>query len=98
MSMSKVASRGNPKLGGVPISTLGAELSKAMSGIGLRAHKRAKSKGFRGNAGEDIKRMSRNGIGKVRDDGDAVPSIRSLIRGHVSRWGGVRKSRGRIRT
>jgi hypothetical protein len=47
---------------------------------------------------EDIKRVSRNGIGELGDDSDAVPGIGSLIRGHVVRRGGMRKSRGRIRT
>ena len=77
--MGEMASWGNPELGGIPVSTSGAELSKAMSGIGPRAHKGVKGKGFRGNVGEDIKRMSRNGIREVGDNGNAVPSIRSLV-------------------
>jgi hypothetical protein len=47
---------------------------------------------------EDIKGVSRNSIREVRDDGEAVPDIGSLIEGCISRWGGMRKSRGRIRT
>jgi hypothetical protein len=46
---------------------------------------------------EDIKRVSRNGIGKLRDHSEAVLDIRSLIRRCISRQGGMRKSRGRIR-
>jgi hypothetical protein len=52
---------------------------------------------FRGNTREDIERVSRNGIRKVRDDGNAVPGIRSLVQRCVSGWSSVRKSRGRIR-
>jgi hypothetical protein len=96
--MSKVTPRGNPKLGGIPISTSGVELSKAMSGIGLRAHKRAKGKGFRGNIGKNVQRMSRNNVREVRDDRNTIPGIRSLVGRYVSRRGGMRKSSGRIRT
>jgi hypothetical protein len=46
---------------------------------------------------EDIKRMSRYGIRKVGDNGNAVPSIGCFIRGCVNGWGGVRKGRGRVR-
>ena len=53
---------------------------------------------FRGNAREDIKRVSRDGIREVRDDSNAVPGIRSLVCGGVSRQSGMRKSRGRVRT
>ena len=42
--------------------------------------------------------MSGNGIREVRDDRNAVPSIRGLIGRCVIRRGGIRKSRGRIRT
>jgi hypothetical protein len=42
--------------------------------------------------------VSRNGIREVRDDSDAVPGVRSFVRRCVSGWGGMRKSRGRIRT
>jgi hypothetical protein len=47
---------------------------------------------------KNIKRVSSNGIRELRNDSKAVPGIRSLIRRCVSRWGGIRKSRGRIRT
>ena len=77
--MSEVALRGKPKLCGVSVSASRAKLSKAVSSIWPRAHKRAKGSGFRGNAGENIKRVSRNGIGEVRDDSNAVPSIRSFV-------------------
>ena len=52
--MSKVALWGNPELGGIPVSTLGMEFYKVMSGIGPRAHKRAKGEGFGGNAGKNV--------------------------------------------
>jgi hypothetical protein len=46
---------------------------------------------------EDIKGVSGNGIRKVRDNGNAVLSIRSFIGRCVNEWMSVRKSRGRIR-
>ena len=52
--MSKVAPWGNPELGGIPVSMLGMEFYKAISGIGPRAHKRAKGEGFRGNIGKNV--------------------------------------------
>ena len=93
-----MASRGNIELEKVPVSMSGIELGETVSTIGPRAHKGAKGEGFRGNMGENVKGMSRNGIGKVRDDSNTVPSIRSLVRRCVSRWSSVRKSRGRVRT
>ena len=47
---------------------------------------------------EDIKRVSRNGIREVRDNGKAIPGIRGFVDGCINRWGSVRKSGGRIRT
>ena len=79
MSMSKVPSRGEPESCIIPIRTLGAELSEAVSSIQPRAHKGTKGDRFGGNAGENIKGVSRDGIGKVRDDSNAVPGIRSLV-------------------
>jgi len=79
MGMSKVAPWGKPELGGIPISSSGIEYSKAMGGIGPRAHKRAKGERFRGNMGKNVQRMSRNDIGEVRDYSNAVPGIRSLV-------------------
>ena len=52
--MSKVASRGKPELYRVSISTIGPELSKAVSSIQPAAHKGANGNGFRGDAGKDI--------------------------------------------
>jgi hypothetical protein len=52
--VSKVALWGNPELSGIPVSASGMELSKAMSGIGPRAHKGAKGEGFGGNAGKNL--------------------------------------------
>jgi hypothetical protein len=46
---------------------------------------------------EDIKRVSRNGIGEVRDDSKAVPGLRDFIEGYINGWRGVRKSRGSVR-
>jgi hypothetical protein len=77
--MSEMTPRGNPKFGGIAISTSEMELSKAVSKIGLRTHKGAKGKGFGGNAGKNIKRVSWNGIGEVGDHSNAVPSIRSFV-------------------
>ena len=41
--------------------------------------------------------MSGNGVRKVGDDGDGILCVGGLIGRHVHRWGGVRKSRGRVR-
>ena len=95
--MSKVAPRSKPELCGVSVSTSRAELSKAMSSVRPGAHKRVKGNRFGGNMGKDIKGMSRNNVRKVRDYGNAVSGIRSLVGRCVSRWSGVRKSRGRVR-
>jgi hypothetical protein len=77
--MGEMATRGDPEFGRVGVSSSGAELSKVISSIWPRAHKGAKGNGFGGNTGENIKRVSRDGIGEVRDDSNAIPSIRSLI-------------------
>jgi hypothetical protein len=98
MGVSKVTSGSEPELCGVSISTLGVELSKVMSSIWPGAHKGVKSNGFGGNTGKDIEGVSRDNIGEVRDHGNAVPGIRSLICRCVNGWGGMRKSRGRVRT
>jgi hypothetical protein len=98
MSMSKVPSRGEPEFCIIPIRTLGAELGEAVSSIQLGAHKGAKSNGFGGYAGKDIKRMGRDNVREVRDYSNAVPDIRSLVGRCVNGWGGKRKSRGRFRT
>jgi len=42
--------------------------------------------------------LSRNSVREVRDDSYAVPGIGSLVDRCVSRRGGMRKSRGRVRT
>jgi len=63
--MSEVASRGEPKLCGVPISASGVEVGKAVSSIWPVAHKGAKGNRFRGNMGKDIKGMSRNDVREV---------------------------------
>ena len=93
-----MAVRGDPKLSRVTISTSGDELSEAVSSIQLGAHKGAKSNGFGGYAGKDIKRMGRDNVREVRDYSNAVPDIRSLVGRCVNGWGGKRKSRGRFRT
>ena len=69
-----------------------------MSSVWPAAHKGAKGNRFGGNAREDIKGMSGNNVREVRDHGNAVPSIRSIVERCISRWGGMRKSRGRIGT
>jgi hypothetical protein len=97
MGMSEVASRGKPQLCRVSISASGAELSKAVSSVWLGAHKRIKSNGFRGNTGKDIEGMSGDNVREVRDYGNAVPGIRSLVGRSVNGWRGMRKNRGRVR-
>jgi len=47
--------------------------------------------------GENIKGVGRNDLREVRDYSNAVPGIRNIIGGRVSRWGSVGKSRGRVR-
>jgi len=96
--MSEVAPRGKPKLCRVSISVSRAELSKVVSSIQPRAHKRTKGNGFRGNAGKVIKGMSRNNVREVRDYGNAVPGIGSLVGRSVNRRRGMKKGRGRVRT
>ena len=44
-----------------------------------------------------IKGVSGNNVREVRDHGNAVPGIGSLIGRGVNGWGRVRKSRGRVR-
>jgi len=96
--MSEVASRGKPKLYRVSVSASRVELSKAVGSVWPRAHKRAEGNGFRGNMGKDIKGVSRDNVGEVRDYGNAVPGIGSLVDRDVNGWHSMRKSRGRVRT
>jgi hypothetical protein len=98
MGVSKMALRGKPKLCGVSISASRAELSKAVSSIWPGVHKGAKGNGFRGNAGKNIKGMSRDNVREVGDYGNAVPGVGSLVGRSVSGRCGMRKSRGRVRT
>jgi hypothetical protein len=97
MGVSKMALRGKPKLCGVSVSALRAELSEAVSSVWPAAHEGSKGNGFRGNVGEDIKRMSRNDVREVRDYSNAVPGVRSFIGRSVNGWCGMRKSRVRVR-
>ena len=96
--MGKVATGSEPELGKVAISVPGDKLSKVMGSIRPRAHKGAKGNGFGGNAGEDVKGVSGDNVREVRDYGNAVPGIGSLIGRGVNGRGRVRKSRGRVRT
>ena len=77
--MSKMAPRSKPEFCVIAIGMSGVELSEVMSSIWPGAHKRMKSNGFRGNVGENVKRVSRNNIREVRDHSNAVPGIRSLV-------------------
>ena len=95
--MSKVAPRSKPELCGVSVSMSRVEFSKAMSSVWPGAHERAKGNRFGGNTGKDIKGMSGDDVREVRDYGNAVPGIGSLIRRCVNGQGRVRKSRGRVR-
>jgi hypothetical protein len=97
MSVGKMAPRGEEELCVLTVSTSRTELSKAVSSIWPTAHEGTKEKGFRGNAREDIKGMSRNDVREVQDYGNAVPGIGSLIGRGVNGRGRVRKSRGRVR-
>ena len=93
-----MAARGKPELCGVSISATGAEFGKAVGSVWPVTHKGTKSNGFRGHAGEDIKGVSGNNVGEVRDYSNAVPGIRSLVGRCVNGRCGMRKSRGRFRT
>jgi hypothetical protein len=98
MGVSEVAPRGKPELYRVSISLLGAEIGKAMSSVWLVAHEGVKGKGLGGNVGENIQGMSGDNVREVRDYGNAVLRIGSLVGRGVNGWGRVRKSRGRVRT
>ena len=98
MSVSEMAPWGEEELCVVSVSTAGVELCKAVGSIWPRAHKGAKGKGFGGNTGKDIKRVSGNDVREVRDYSNAVPGVSSLVGRGVNGWGRMRKSRGRVRT
>jgi hypothetical protein len=68
-----------------------------VTSIGLRVKKGLETERFWGKVGQDVKRVSRNGIGEVRDNSEAISGIGSIIRRGVNGQGGVRKSRGRVR-
>jgi hypothetical protein len=65
------------------------EVGKAVSSVWPVAHKGAKGNGFGGNTREDIKGVSGDDVGKVRDHSDAVPGIGSLISRGVNGRGRV---------
>jgi hypothetical protein len=96
--VSKVPSRGKPKLCEVSVSASRMELGKAVSRVRPAAHKGVDSNRFRGNTGKDIKGMGGDNVREVRDYSNAVPGIGSLLRRGVNGWSGMRKSRGRVRT
>jgi len=95
--MSEVAVRGEEELCVVSVSASRVELSKVVGSIWPMAHEGAKGDGFGGNVGKDIKGVSGDNVGEVRDYGNAVPGIGGLIGRGVNGWGRVRKSRGRVR-
>jgi hypothetical protein len=72
-------SRGNPEHGWIAVSLSRTELSEVVSSVRPEAHKGVEGNRFGGNTGENVKRVSGNGIGEVRDNSNAVPSIRSLV-------------------
>ena len=98
MGVSEVALRGKPELQGVFFSMARVEVGKAVSSVQPAAHKGVKGNGFGGSARKDIKWVSRDDVGEVRDHRDAVPGIRGLVGRGVNGRGRVRKSRGRVRT
>ena len=61
-----------------------------------RAHERG-AFDIGGYMGKDIKGMCRNDLREVRDYGNAVTGIGSLVGRCVNGRGGMRKSRGRVR-
>jgi len=96
--VSEVAPRGEEEFCVVSVNASGTELSKAMGSIWPTAHEGAKGNGFGGNTRKDIKGVSGDDVREVRDHGNAVPGVGSLISRGVNGWGRVRKSRGRVRT
>jgi hypothetical protein len=90
-------SRGEPKLCGISVSASRMECGEVMSSVWPMAHKGAEGDRFGGNTGKDIKGVSGNDIGEVRDYGNAVPGIGGLVGRGVNGQGRVRKSRGRVR-
>jgi len=96
--MSEMAPRGKPKLCGVSISMSRAELSEVMGSVQPGAHKGVKGNRFRGNAGKDIKGVSGHNIREVRDYGNAVPGVGSLVGRSVNGRRSMKKGRGRVRT
>jgi hypothetical protein len=98
MSVTKMAPRGKEEFCIVTVSASRTELSEAVGSVWPTAHEGAKGNGFGGNTGEDVKGMSGNSVREVRDYGNAVPGIGSLIGRGVNGRGRMRKSRGRVRT
>jgi hypothetical protein len=82
----------------ISISTLRVKLNEAVSSIWPGTHKGAKGNRFGGNAGKNIKGVSRNNIREVGNYGNAVSGIGSIVRRGVNGRRGMRKSRGRFRT
>ena len=68
MNVSHIESDCRLEHGGIRVSIVGVKVYKAMRGIRLRAQKGPKVKGFRSQAGKNIKRVSRNSVREVRDD------------------------------
>ena len=81
----------------ISIYMVGMEGIEMMHFIGPRSHKATKVKGFRGKARKDIKRVSRNNIGELRNNSRGRWGHIPGLGGRVS-IGGRRKSRGRLRT
>jgi uncharacterized membrane protein YraQ (UPF0718 family) len=74
-----------------------AKVSEAISRVRPEAQEQLEAEGFRSEMREKVKRVSRNSVREVRDNGEAVLSIGSFIRGCINRWGDERKSRDRVR-
>jgi len=98
MGVGKMPTWGEEEFCILTVSPSRDKLGKPMSSIWPAAHEGAKSNRFGGDPREDVKRMSGNNVREVRDHGNAVPGIGSLIGRGVGRRGRVRKSRGRVRT
>ena len=96
--MSEVAPRGEEEFCIIRVRASRMEFGEAMSSVQPTAHEGAKGDRFRGDTGKDITGVSRDDVREVRDHGNAVLGIRSLVCRSVNRQGGMRKSRGRVRT
>jgi hypothetical protein len=69
----------------IVVYAIRSEIREVVGRIGLRVKEWLETKGFRGEIRENIKEVSGNNVGKVRDKGEAILHIGGLRGGHVNR-------------